>query len=114
MESVKPSELYTAARVADALVYAVGVAGVIAGGLLFRDGQLGFAVLAWVLVFIGGAMLRLTAWAAKAVAELLVRTQRITEEVSDLRAGAPAGTIRLRDPDAPPDPYGRGRWGGWH
>lgn len=111
MEPVKPRELQTAARVADALVYAAGVAGVIAGGLLFRDGETGFAVIAWVLTFIAGAVLRLASWAARALAQLLIRTEQIAEEIRDLHGTTPSAAPP-RDPDAPPDPYRR--WGGWH
>jgi hypothetical protein len=84
MELIKPQELLTGARVADALVYAAGVAGVLAGGLLFREGQVGFAIVAWVLTFAAGVALRLAAWGARALAALLVRTERIEEEVSRL------------------------------
>lgn len=110
MDPVKPRELQVAARVSDALVYAAGVAGVIGGALLFREGDVGFAIIAWVLTFIAGAVLRLAAWAARALAQLLVRTDQIAEEVRDLRGGAVSPPPR--DPDAPPDPYRR--WGGFH
>lgn len=109
MEPVKPSEMHTAARVADALVYAVGVAGVVAGGLLFRDGEIGFAVVAWSLTFVAGAALRLASWAAKALAQLLVRTERLIEDVNDLRTAGVAAP-GPRDSDRPGDP----RWGRWH
>jgi hypothetical protein len=109
MDTIKPRELQVAARVADALVYAAGVAGVVGGALLFRDDLIGFAVIAWVLTFIAGAVLRLAAWAARALAQLLVRTEQIAEELRDVRGAAP---VPPRDPDAPPDPYRR--WGGWH
>ena len=111
MEPVKPRELQTAARVADGLVYAAGFAGVVAGALLFRDGQPAFAVVAWVLTFVAGAGLRLASWATKAIAQILIRTEQTLEEVRDLR-GPGAATPPPRDPDAPPDPYRR--WGGWH
>lgn len=107
MEPVKPRELHVAARVAEALVYAAGVAGVIAGGLLFRDGQIGFAIVAWVLTFVAGAGLRLAAWGVRALAQLLVRLEQIDERLGEAHPVAPPA-----DPDAPPDPYRR--WGGWH
>lgn len=113
MEPVKPRELVAAARVADALVYAAGLAGVIAGALLFRDEQLAFALVVWVVTFVAGAGLRLAAWAAKALAQILVRTERIEEEV--LRQAAdprPRGRARDEIEDDPPDPYRR--WGSWH
>ena len=80
------TQLVTAARVADALVYTVGIAGVIAGGLLLRRGDLGFAIVAWGLTFVAGAGLRLAAWIARGVAELLVRSARMQEDIGDLRA----------------------------
>lgn len=110
METIKPRELQVAARVAEALVYAAGVAGIVGGALLFREDQVGFAVIAWVLTFIAGAVLRLAAWAARALAQLLVRTEQIAEELHDVRGAGAAPPPR--DPDAPPDPYRR--WGGWH
>lgn len=110
MEQVKPSHLHTAARVSDALVYAAGLAGVIAGGLLLRSGDTGFAVVAWALTFVAGASLRLASWAAKALAELLVRTERIEERLTGVRADQTGAESRR--PDEPPDPYRR--WGGWH
>jgi hypothetical protein len=85
MDSVTAGQLRTAARVADALVYTVGVAGVIAGGLLLRRGDLGFAIVAWSLTFVAGAGLRLGAWVARGVAELLVRQSALADAVNDLR-----------------------------
>lgn len=86
METVTAQQLRTAARVADALVYTVGVAGVIAGGLLLRRGELGFAIVAWSLTFVAGAGLRLAAWIARGVAELLVRQAALADAVNDVRA----------------------------
>lgn len=111
MEPVKPRELVTAARVADALVYAAGVAGIVAGGLLFRDDQAGFAVVAWALAFVAGAALRLAAWCARALAQLLLRTERLIEDVAALREQRPPPAVSPPE-ELPPDPYRR--WGGWH
>ena len=112
MDPIRPRELVTAARVADALVYAAGVAGIVAGGLLFRDDQAGFAVVAWALAFVAGAALRLASWCAKALAELLERTGRIAEDVARLRGELGPAPEQQRAEDRPPDPYRR--WGGWH
>lgn len=114
-DHIRPRELITAARVADALVYAVGAAGVLAGGLLFRDGSLGFAVVAWALTFVGGAGLRLAAWAARALAELLVRSRRIEDDLAALlreRAASSRPPAEREANEPPPDPYRR--WGGFH
>ena len=79
-------QLRTAARVADALVYVVGIAGVIAGGLLLRRDDLGFAIVAWSLTFVAGAGLRLAASISRGVAELLGRQARMDDALADLRA----------------------------
>jgi hypothetical protein len=79
-------QLKTAARVADGLVYVVGIAGVIAGGLLLRREDLGFAIVAWSLTFVAGAGLRLAASIARGMAELLVRQAHLDDAMSDLRA----------------------------
>lgn len=113
MDPIRPRELITAARVADALVYAAGVAGIVAGGLLFREGEAGFAVVAWTLAFVAGAALRLASWCAKALAQLLVRSEQIADDLARLRsAGPPSAPPPPRGEDAVPDPYRR--WGGWH
>ena len=96
LEPATSTQLRTAARVADALVYTVGVAGVVAGGLLLRRGELGFAIVAWGLTFVAGAGLRLAAWIARGVSELLVRQARMAEDVADLAADRVA--TQRRDP----------------
>lgn len=125
MSQVKPSELYTAARLTDALVYVVGVAGVVGGGLLFQQDRLGLALVAWALTFCVGAGLRLLSWATKGVAQMLQRTDTVIEELGRLshdqrQAASGRGEPRSQGsgspPSAPserrPDPYER--WGGWH
>lgn len=110
---IRPRELDTAARITEGLVYAVAIAGVVAGALLYREGQLGFAVVAWVMTFAAGTVLRLAAWGARALAELLVRTRSLEEDLARFRADQ-AGSPQTRPEGGkgPPDPYRR--WGGWH
>lgn len=102
MTPVKPSELHTAARIADALVYAAGLAGVVAGGLLFRDGQRSWAVVAWALTFVAGAALRLASAVARAIAELLARQTQMEQELRDLRGtDVDHGPAERRAPRSP-------------
>lgn len=115
MRQVTASQLHSAARIADALVYPVGVAGVAAGGLLYHQGFLAFTVVAWALTFCFGAGLRLVAWATRGIAQLLERAdqfadqlERIEQQQRRLAAGEPPRSGAERPP---PDPYGR--WG-WH
>jgi hypothetical protein len=103
VQRVSLRELAIATRTAEALVYTVGVCGVVAGGLLLRDGSIGFAIVAWVLTFAGGATLRLVSAITRGIADLK----------SDLeRPNDPPPQPAPPDPDDPPDPYRR--WGGWH
>ena len=101
----RPRELIAAARVADGLVFVVGLAGVVAGAQLYRQGNLPFAIIAWILTFIAGAALRLVVWMARGIAAVMDRTQRIEEDLIHLSRG---------QTQQPPneDPYGR--LGGWH
>lgn len=104
MQRVSLRELSIATRTADALVYTVGVAGVIAGGLLLRDGAIGFAIVAWALTFVAGATLRLISALTRGIADIKSELDRPRDPLP--QPSPPAG------PNDPPDPYGR--WGGWH
>ena len=107
---VRPSQLHTAARLSTALVYTVGVAGVVAGGVLWRQENIPFALVAWALTFVAGAALQLVAWLTRGVAQLLTRMEQIGEEVRGLRVDR---VVSERQGD---DPYGRGSgpWSQWH
>ena len=115
MDPIRSSQLRTAARVADALVYAVGLAGVVAGGLLWRDGDVAFAVVAWCVTFVAGAGLRLASWLTRGVAHLMDRSERITDELAAIRTER---VVAERRAEGMVDPYNRERWGpsgsGWH
>lgn len=117
MDSVKPRELATAARVADGLVYVAGVAGVVAGAVLFREDNVAFAMVAWVLTFVAGAVLRLAAWSARGVAQLLERSERIERDVATLiRNDAASGRASLGEGWGQPglDEEPQRPWGRWH
>lgn len=93
---------------ADGLVVVVGLAGVVAGAQLFREGNLPFAIIAWVVTFIAGAVLRLVVWMARGIAQVMDRTERLEEDLRRLDVEPPAPA----DPSEPADPYRP--WGGWH
>lgn len=104
MQRVSLRELAIATRTADALVYTVGICGVVAGGLLLRNGSLGFAIVAWVLTFVAGATLRLISAITRGIADLKSALDRPNDE--------PPPPPPPASSDDPPDPYRR--WGGWH
>lgn len=63
-----------------------GLAGVIAGALLYQDGQTAFALVAWVLAFGAGAMLMIAAFLSRAMAALLARFTAMEQDVRTLLA----------------------------
>ncbi len=81
-----PKDLRGAAALAQTLAYVAGLAGVVAGALLYRDGQTAFAVVAWALTFAAGAILMIAAFLTRAVAALLGRVARIEQDVAVLVA----------------------------
>jgi hypothetical protein len=104
VQRVSLRELAIATRTADALVYTVGISGVVAGGLLLRDGLIGFAIVAWVLTFVAGATLRLISAITRGIADIKSELERPPDRLPDPAPPAAA--------NEPPDPYRR--WGGWH
>lgn len=96
-----PRELRGAAAVAQSLAYVTGLAGVVAGGLLFRQGEEAFAVVVWALTFAAGAVLMISAFLTRAVAALLGRVARIESDVAVLLADRdvdPVQREQRRDP----------------
>jgi hypothetical protein len=113
VEPVLTRELTVAARVADGLVYVVGLAGVVAGAQLFRDGQVSYAVVAWILTFIAGAALRLVVWMARGIGAVVERTARLEDDLARLHrvvTDDPANRGQSEGWDDPPPRT----WGGWH
>lgn len=80
--SPDPKDLRGAAAVARTLAYASGLAGVVAGGILYQQGEVPFAVAIWVLTFAVGALLMIAAFLLQAMTSLLAR---VTAIESDLR-----------------------------
>jgi hypothetical protein len=93
-----PKELRGAARACTVLAYAAGLAGVAAGTLLLRGGDLPFAIILWVITFAVGAALMGVAVVVRAVAGL---STQITRMESDLRVVI---ADRNRDRPLAPDP----------
>ncbi len=75
-------ELRSAARACTIMAYAAGLAGVAAGTLVLRDGDLAFAIILWVITFAVGASLMGVALLARAVAGL---SARLGSVASDMR-----------------------------
>lgn len=97
-----PAQLRAAAATAHSLAYVAGLAGVVAGGLLFRDGQAAFAAVVWVLTFAAGAILMIAAFLTRAMAGLMGRLTRIESDLRVLLA------------DRGPTDRDHPRWSGHH
>lgn len=100
-----PKDLRGAAAVAQTLAYVAGIAGVVAGALLYRGGDVAFAVVVWVLTFAAGAILMIAAFLTRAMAALLARIAKIEQDVTVLvgREGD------RQPPEREQDPWGRHR-----
>lgn len=94
-----PKDLRGAAALAQTLAYVAGLAGVVAGALLYRDGQTAFAVVAWALSFAAGAILMIAAFLTRAVAALLGRVARIEQDVAVLVAQGRSADIERQQSD---------------
>ncbi len=96
-----PQELRGAAAVATSLAYVVGIAGIVAGGLSLRDGDMVAAVVTWVLTFAAGAALMVLAMLVRGVAALLARLAQVEQDVR----------VLLSDRRREGDGNGGERWG---
>lgn len=94
-----PKDLRGAAALAQTLAYVAGLAGVVAGALIYRDGQTAFAVVAWVLSFAAGAILMIAAFLTRAVAALLGRVARIEQDIAVLVAHRRSVDGERHEPD---------------
>ncbi|MEX0952686.1 MAG: hypothetical protein WDZ26_02515 [Nitriliruptoraceae bacterium] len=79
-------ELRGAARSCTVLAYAAGLAGVAAGTLVLREGDVVFAVITWVVTFAVGASLMGVAVLVRAMSSLTVTLTRIESDVRVLVA----------------------------
>jgi hypothetical protein len=97
-----PKELRGAARACTFLAYAAGLAGVAAGTLVLRDGELAFAIILWTVTFAVGASLMGVAVVIRAVAGLSTQVTRMESDVrvlvSDRHRDRPLSTEPDRDP----------------
>lgn len=81
MELPDARALRGAAAVARTLSYAVGLVGVVAGGVLYQQSDLAFAVATWVLTFAVGALLMICSFLLLAVSALLARVTSIESDL---------------------------------
>jgi hypothetical protein len=76
-----PRELRTAGRACTFLAYAAGLAGVAAGTLVLRDGELAFAVILWTITFAVGAALMGVSVLIRAMAGVSTQLTRLESDV---------------------------------
>lgn len=84
--SPDPKDLRGAAAVARTLAYAAGLAGVVAGGILYQQGEVPFAVAIWVLTFAVGALLMIAGFLLQAMTSLLARVAAMEQDLRVLVA----------------------------
>jgi hypothetical protein len=79
-------EMRTAARACLFLAYASGLAGVAAGTLVLRDGDLAFAIILWVITFAVGASLMGVSVLIRAMSAIRTEVERMNADVRVLVA----------------------------
>lgn len=99
------SQLRTAARACLLLAYAAGLAGVAAGTLVLRDGELAFAVILWVITFAVGASLMGVSLLIRALAGLTARVEQASSDVRVLVGERARHGEPQRDPWLGHPPY---------
>jgi hypothetical protein len=97
-----PKELRGAARACTVLAYAAGLAGVAAGTLVLRDGDLAFAIILWTITFAVGAALMGVAVVIRAVAGLVTQVTRMETDVRVLVADRHRQQPLSPEPDRDP------------
>lgn len=95
------TQLRSAARACLILAYAAGLAGVAAGTLVLREGDLAFAVILWVITFAVGASLMGVSLLIRALAGL---TARVDQASADVRVLV-GERSRHREADPDRDPW---------
>lgn len=106
-EIPSPKDLRAAARACTVLAYAAGLAGVAAGTLMLRDGDLAFAVILWTITFAVGAALMGVAVLVRAVSGLSVQVTRMEADLRVLRIDRARGVEGepTRPPTTSHDPW---------
>jgi hypothetical protein len=76
-----PKELRAAGRACTFLAYAAGLAGVAAGTIVLRDGDLAFAIILWTITFAVGAALMGVSVLVRAAAGISTQLTRLESDV---------------------------------
>ena len=95
-----PKDLRGAAAVARTLAYAAGLAGVVAGGIVYQQGEVPFAIAIWVLTFAVGALLMIAGFLLQAMTAILARLAAMEQDVRVL-----VGRDRHDHPGGPGGPW---------
>jgi hypothetical protein len=80
-----PRELTVAARACVFMAYAAGLAGVAAGTIVLRDGELAFAIILWTITFAVGAVLMGVSLLIRALSGLSTQVRRMESDIQVLR-----------------------------
>jgi hypothetical protein len=101
-------EMRTAARACLFLAYAAGLAGVAAGTLVLREGDLAFAIIIWVITFAVGASLMGVSVLIRAMSAIRAEVERMNADVRVLvadRRQPPQPSAPRDDPWSGHPPY---------
>lgn len=94
-------EMRTAARACLFLSYAAGLAGITAGTLVLREGDLVFAIIIWVITFAVGASLMGVSVLIRAMSAMRTDLERLNADVRLLVVDRERDTMRTPPRDDP-------------
>lgn len=80
-DAPSPKDLRGAAAVARTLAYAVGVAGVVAGGVVYQQDDVPMAVAIWVVTFAVGALMMIAGFLLQAMTSMMARLAAMERDI---------------------------------
>lgn len=96
-----PKDMRGAASVAVSLAYATGLAGVVAGAVLFQRGETTIGLVVIVVTFAVGAALMIASYLVRGLAAVLARLDLIESDVRVILADRAPGSRHRDDADHP-------------
>ncbi len=100
-----PKQLRGAGAVAVSLAYFSGLAGVVAGGLLYQGGDTGFAFVVWIVTFAMGALLMIASFLVRGMAGMMARLEHMEQGINVVVRRDAGAVERALPRDDHPNPW---------
>ena len=91
-----PKDMRGAASVAVSLAYVTGLAGIVAGAVVFQRGEPVLGVVVWIMTFTMGAALMIASYLVRGLAAVLAHLARLESDVNVLLSDRRSDRIHER------------------